>query len=255
MIWKWFWKAPAAFTPPPVWVDIHTHIVPGIDDGAGDMDVTGAMLAAATRVGVTHVIATPHYNERYRSSDDHVVALFDRVRELRERIAPSLRLALGREVSFTDVHLEDVQCRPTLRLAGGAYVLVELPEGLNESAIIEGCFALVVAGVRPIIAHPERNWYVQQRPQLLGRLRERNALIQLDAPSVMGVHGAAARCAALAALADDQVDIVSSDAHCAEDFNVLQRACARIADRFGMALVARVVGSTPAQLLAETDHS
>jgi protein-tyrosine phosphatase len=249
-MWRWFGRSRAVpFVAPSPWVDMHTHVLPGIDDGAQTPAQALDMLRAAQAIGITHVVATTHYTERYATPHAAVRAAFDGVVAGSTAAGIGIRLALGREVSFTDQHLAAVRADAGLRMPNARFALVEAPEGLNSSALVEGFFALSVAGIQPILAHPERSWTLQQRPATIANLRQRGVLVQLDAKSVVGRHGGAAKRLALALLADDEVDMLSSDAHCPEDFAILQHACGVVQARCGAALATQLVSATPAQTL------
>jgi len=234
---------------PTPWVDMHTHVLPGVDDGAQTLAHALAMLHAAQAIGITHLIATAHYTERFAAGDACLRAAYDSLCAQCGADGVTIAVTRGREVSFTDTHLAAVRGDARLCMPNGKFALLETPEGLNAGAMIEGFFALSVAGIQPILAHPERSWTFQQQPAILEKVRQHGVLLQLDAKSIMGMHGSAAKRLAFALLERDAVDMLSSDAHCPEDFAILQRACGVVQARYGAALVTQLVSGTPAQLL------
>ncbi len=249
-MWRWFGTAPAAtFTAPTPWVDMHTHVLPGVDDGAATLAHALAMLRAAHAVGITHIIATAHYTERYAADEESLRAAYDRLCAQCGADGVTVVVTRGREVSFTDTHLAAVRGDARLCMPNGKFALIETPEGLNAGAMIEGFFALSVAGIQPILAHPERSWTFQQQPAMLEKVRQHGVLLQVDAQSIMGNHGSAAKRLALDLLARDAADMLSSDAHCPEDFTILQRACGVVQARYGATLATQLVSGTPARLL------
>jgi protein-tyrosine phosphatase len=228
---------------------MHTHVLPGVDDGAPTLAHACAMLRAAQAVGITHLIATAHYTERYAADDACLCAAYDSLCAQCGTDGVPIVLARGREVSFTDTHLAAVRGDARLCMPNGKFALLETPEGLNASAMVEGFFSLSVAGIQPILAHPERSWTFQRQPAMLEKVRQHGVLLQVDAPSIMGNHGSAAKQLAFALLARNAVAMLSSDAHCPEDFTILQRACGVVQARYGAALVAQLVSEMPARLL------
>lgn len=235
-------------TPVP-WIDFHCHIIPGVDDGPRTVDEAVAMLEAAARIGITHIVTTPHYSDRYAPSEETVAR---RLTELHRRLsgaAAAIQIMVGREITLTDQHIRNVQQQSFLRIGGLALALVELPEGLNRAAIVEGCGALLAAGIRPVIAHPERNFMIQNAPELVAELRLRGAVVQVNASSINGAYGAVARHTAQRLLQQQWADVLSSDAHCERDFEAYLRACQTITREVGVAQVIEMTSTAPARLL------
>jgi len=248
-MWRLFGRAPAPFAAPTPWVDMHTHVLPGVDDGAATLAHALAMLHAAQAIGITHIIATAHYTERYAADDECLGAAYASLCAQCAADGITIAVTRGREVNFTDTHLAAVRNDARLCMPNGKFALIEAPEGLNTGAMIEGFFELSMAGIQPILAHPERSWTFQQQPAMLEKVRQHGVLLQVDAKSIMGNHGGAAKRLALDLLARGAVDMLSSDAHCPEDFTILQRACGVVQARYGAALAAQLVSGTPARLL------
>jgi len=238
------------FTPPNTWVDLHTHILFGLDDGPKVIEESIEMISEAEKIGITHIIATPHYSNLFCPSEEDIDSSFIKLTEaLRER-GSNVKIILWREVNFSMIQIEELKKNEKLLLKGEKnYALIELPEGLNKASIIEGLFELMIAGIHPIIAHPERNSLVEREPDLIRELRDREFLIQLDAPSITGAHGKITKRTAWTLLRKELVDIVSSDAHSAKHFNYLEDACQQLASSFGNEYVQKVISETPSQIL------
>jgi protein-tyrosine phosphatase len=242
-------RARAPWTPPAPWVDLHSHVLPGIDDGAATLEAALAMAGRAEELGVTHLVATPHYSEAYNPSWERIAEALAAVREALAARGSRLVVLCGREVSFTDCHVGTVRDDARFGIAESRCVLFELSGALNRTTLIQGFFDLMVDGVRPIAAHPERNPIVQDQPELIDELRARGVLIQVDGGSVVGRHGSEARRTAMRLLANDSVDFLSSDAHRVAQFDDYSRALQRVHRRFGPARLEKLLCDAPRHVL------
>jgi len=240
----------APWTPPRPWVDLHTHVLPGVDDGAATLDDALAMIARAELLGVTHIVATPHYSDMYDPPWERIEAAFAALNETLAGRGSSITLLRGREVSFTDCHLSVVKQDARFQIEGGSrFVLFELSGSLNRTTLVQGFFELLLGGVRPVAAHPERNPFVQEHPGLMAELRSRGVLVQMDAGSVIGRHGSSARRTALRLLAADEVDLLSSDAHRVTQIDDYGHALQAIYRRHGAARLQKLLCDVPKAML------
>jgi len=248
-----FLPATGTFTSPHPWVDLHAHVLPCIDDGPKTWEEALQMVDEAEEIGVTHIVATPHYNNMYTEKDE---VIFELCREMNERISEAgkeITILPGREVSFTDTHIDELLRSGGLRSpSGSTSLLIELPEGINKETVIKGLFSIMLEGLRVIIAHPERNMLLQTDTSIATELRERGTYMQLDARSLLGTHGPVARKAAERMLYNRDVDIISSDAHRAGDYFEYAEAC-RYAMRFTEAAVLSSTLSTTPTYIAQID--
>ena len=146
-------------------IDIHTHILPGLDDGASDWDDTLSMARAAAADGISTIIATPHHaNGRY---DNPAAAIRERVTRVNERLAEvgvSVTIAAGQEIRVHDDLLDAWHRGELLTLAGSDYALIEMPFSHIPKPMKELLHELSVLNLRPIIAHPERNAEIARQP-------------------------------------------------------------------------------------------
>ncbi len=234
------------FSAPVPCIDAHAHVLPGVDDGPVTIEAAVEALRHAEAAGVTHVVATPHASARYETSWDAIAAARGQLVAALREAQVAVTLLIGREVMFTDETLARVATDARLRIEGGKYALVELAEGLNMAAVTEGLASLRAAGVRPILAHPERNWLVQRHTDCVQEWRLRGTLVQINAASVTGTWGADARRAARRLLEREAVDMLGSDAHRAEDYDAYRRACAAIEKQYGVERIEQLVRTTPA---------
>jgi protein-tyrosine phosphatase len=194
-------------------IDLHCHILPGLDDGPVNADFSLAMARAAGDAGIQVVVATPHIRDDY---DIDPAAIEEHVRELNAAVtAEGIRLLVlsGGEVSLQKAaELEDAVLRE-LCLGTGDYLLVESPYRSSEIDI-EGILKDVQArGMRPVLAHPERCPIFQHDPDRLQRLVNSGVLCSITAASIAGGFGQTVRRFTLELFHDGLVHDVASDAH------------------------------------------
>lgn len=197
-------------------IDLHCHILPGLDDGARDLAHAVGMARIARDDGITHIAGTPHaYKGSFEFPD---LGVFD---EARQRLAGALieagipvTILPGAEVHITHGLVDEVRAhRKNLVLAGGAYLIVEFPHDHVFSGAKDLFFDLMSEGVVPIIAHPERNAMFARVPGLLFELVSLGALTQLNSGSLTDGHGPEASGAARRFLELGLVHFIASDGH------------------------------------------
>jgi len=239
-------KKTANFIPPERWVDLHSHILPGIDDGAETLSDSMAMVKYASEIGVTHIVATPHYSDLFPTSPEDRDAAFKLLKEAVCEAEINIEIICGWEVSYTDVHIKRILDGEDLSIAGSKnYILIELPNGINKSAVIEGFFSLMIEGTKIVLAHPERNSLIQQDIDLIKELRFRGVMIQVDAESIVGVHGPSAKKLAFELLRQDEIDALSSDAHTLKGYKNYKEACEIICNNFGQEIINKILNKEP----------
>ncbi len=195
-------------------IDIHSHILPGVDDGAADLDESLAMARLAVARGTTVLFATPHVFTRGELARAAEIAV--RVSDLQQaldRAAIPLRLATGAEVYPMDGIVPALEGGAPLTLAGSRYLLLDSPLRAIPLNLGQLIFDLQTLGITPILAHPERVLPVQQDPQVLESLLQRGLLLQVNAGSVQGRFGETAARTALLLLRLHWVHFLASDAH------------------------------------------
>jgi len=195
-------------------IDIHSHILPYIDDGPQTIEEAIAMAKAALYEGITKIIATPHHkNGSYRNPKSHIV---ERVTEfnkaLMERGIPLTVLA-GQETRIHGDILKDYEDGELLTLAESGYVFIELPSNHVPRYTEQLLYDMQVKGLFPIIVHPERNGEIIENPELLYQFVKKGALTQTTAASVCGLFGKKIKKFALEAIGANLTHFIASDAH------------------------------------------
>lgn len=192
-------------------VDIHCHVLFGLDDGSPDLDTSIAMCKSAAEDGITHVVGTPHLDDSFEFS---WVANNARRDELQKAIGAKPQLLLGCDFHLNDINLELLQASPDQYLiAQQNHLLVEnsnysLPPNLERMF-----FDLRCRGIIPVLTHPERNPMWQRKPDLLKRVVEQDCVVQITAGSFTGRMGKGPQKFAIEWLKQGWVHVVASDAH------------------------------------------
>lgn len=194
-------------------IDLHCHILPGVDDGADEVAVALAMARMASDEGIHTIVATPHVSPRYPLDS---VTIEDGVERLNAVIAEEdvpLSVRCGAELAATSLMDIDDEDLWRLALGGGDCLLVESPYVSQVPFFEQLIFDLQVRGFRPMLAHPERSPMFQRDPDRLSSLVGRGALCSITAGSMKGVFGETVRKFTLALLHEGLVHDVASDAH------------------------------------------
>ena len=195
-------------------VDIHSHALPGVDDGATSMEQALAMLRGAWDDRIGTVVLTPHF--RPEDGPEQAALHEQRFTELRTAVSTAglpIEIHLGAEIGFR-FKMAAAASLPACRISSaGRYVLVDLPHGPLPTGIEQGFFELRLAGVKPILAHPERHRQLSRAPEWYDRLREQDLLFQVTAGSITGRFGSRAQQASEYLLDRGWADLAASDAH------------------------------------------
>jgi len=192
-------------------IDIHCHILPGLDDGAESPEVSLAMAEAAIADGITHVVGTPHANAEYVFRPELVQQRRD---ELQAKLGTRLLLGTGCDFHLSFENLQDAQQNPRkYTINQKQYLLVELGDFSIPPAMDDALHHLQLAGVSPIITHPERNNLLRAKPERLYGWLHQGCYVQVTAGSVLGRFGPGATQWVERWLKEDRVHFFASDAH------------------------------------------
>lgn len=193
-------------------IDVHCHILPGVDDGAANPAVARALLQKEYQDGVRAIIATPHYRRRmFEPPMGRVAAAYQMLRDQAARMG--IQLFLGCEYHVNMEITENIYAgnRPTL--AGSRYVLSEFSSASTESFIKERCYHMLSRGLVPVIAHVERYPALTGDLDLIEELQEMGCMMQVNAGSFLGEDGFKVKRFCKKALSYGLVDLVGSDCH------------------------------------------
>jgi protein-tyrosine phosphatase len=192
-------------------IDIHHHLLFGLDDGSKDIETSIAMAQMAAEDGITHIVCTPHSNSQYNF--DPAVNQ-EKLEQLRARIDGAVTLGLGCDFHLSYENIDDALKNPTkYTINQKRYLLVEFADFTIPQQMTEVFYQFMVTGMQPIITHPERNLTIQKTPQRLNDWIERGCLVQVTASSLTGRFGRVAQTLAHKLLQENKVHFLATDAH------------------------------------------
>lgn len=233
-------------------IDLHCHILPGIDDGSPDLETSLEIARIALKDGIEIMACTPHVTPGVYNNDADII----------ERAVSALRSALAHEslrlelVVGADVHMSPNMSEYLIsghwpRLAGTQYFLFEPPHHVMPPQIQQVIGGQLKNGLVPIITHPERLSWIESHYAVIVALREAGALIQLTAGSVTGAFGSRAKYWSERLLSEGMVDLVATDAHdTAGRRPVLSRARDHVSSRYGEQFALGLVRDNPMAILS-----
>ena len=192
-------------------VDIHCHILPQLDDGAESLEVACGMAEMAIEDGVTHIIGTPHASPAWPFVPEVIRQRRD---ELRARFEGRLIFATGCDFHLSFENLQDIRNDPwRFTLNQKNYLLVEFADYSIPPSLDQALHELQLAGLKPIVTHPERNPLIRAQPDRLYRWLQQGCYAQVTAQSLLGKFGEAAQVTAHEWLDLGAVHFIASDAH------------------------------------------
>lgn len=196
------------------YTDLHCHILPGLDDGAGDWDEALAMAKNAVKSGAVKLVATPHVMRGvYYSSPDDIKAKTAELNVRLENSGVPLDVIPGSEIYLSAGTAVEYRGGKLQTIGESGYLLVELPALYLPEYAHRELFDLRVAGAGVILAHPERNRELSRRRDALLELYDSDVLFQVNAGSFLGVYGRQARACAEFLLKEGLAHFIGSDAH------------------------------------------
>ena len=195
-------------------IDIHHHLLWGMDDGASTLETSIAMAKAAAEDGITHIVCTPHANSTYTYDPFVISEKITELQGLLDRNAIPVKLGRGCDFHMSYENIQEAKLDPgKFSINGLGYLLVEIPDYGLSRGLTEVFYQLQLAGLTPILTHPERNPTLQNdQPRLVDWLRG-GVLIQVTAGSVVGRMGRHAERMAHDLLANRWVHFLATDAH------------------------------------------
>jgi protein-tyrosine phosphatase len=196
-------------------IDIHSHILPGIDDGAQTMQDSIDMAKAAVAEGIHTIIATPHHNNgKYENRKSDILALVSKLNETLKSEAIDLNVLPGQECRIYGEILEDYENGHILTLnQSSQYIFIEFPSNSVPRYAERLLYDIQVAGLIPVIVHPERNAELIERPEKLYKLVKNGAVTQLTASSLVGYFGKNIQKFSQQMIEANLTHFIASDAH------------------------------------------
>ncbi len=227
-------------------IDIHHHLLFGVDDGPKDLDSSVAQAEVAVADGITHIVCTPHANDVFAFNPE---TNQERLAAIRERASDKLTLGLGCDFHLSCENIEDALEHPhKFTINQGSYLLVEFAEYMIPQNIGDTFYEFTVKGLRPIITHPERNPLLQREHQRMAEWMRTGCLVQITAASLSGRFGKQAQALAWELIGKNWVHFIATDAHNIEG----RRPCLSVAHE---AVAARCGPATADRLCIENPRA
>jgi protein-tyrosine phosphatase len=225
-------------------IDLHSHILPGLDDGPATLEECVAMVRLAAQTGTTDMVATPHASLDFRFDSELVD---QKIAELAAACGPQPRLYRGCDFHLTYDNIQDALAHPaTYAINRRNYLLVEFSDLLIAKSTEEIFLRMRQAGLIPVVTHPERNWLLHKRLQQLEAWVAGGCCLQVTAQSLLGRFGHEARDFAWELLRRNLAQFVASDAHDPEDRTPrLDLAYQQVAKKLGEQRAERLLVSNP----------
>jgi protein-tyrosine phosphatase len=195
-------------------IDIHAHILPGIDDGADTIETSLEMLKIAEEDGIKRIIATPHYYTGHFETDyKEVVKLVKDLTITAQENNINIEILPGQEVFLDNNTINQYKSEIISTINNSKYMLVELPFNEIPSYTFDMIYELRVQGITPIVAHPERYSYIVNKPSTINQFIDEGCLFQITSGSIMGMFGKSVQKTAETLITHRICHFVASDAH------------------------------------------
>lgn len=195
-------------------IDIHSHILPGVDDGAEDEQASLAMANFAVSEGIQTIIATPHHkNGQYENSKPSILLRVEQLNELFKEKSIPLTVLPGQELRLNGDVLADYRAGEILTLNQTNYLFIEFPSGHVPRYAEQVLYDIQMKGLTPVIVHPERNQELITSPNMLYQFVKKGVLTQVTAASVTGGFGKKIKKFSNQLIEANLTHFIASDAH------------------------------------------
>lgn len=234
------------------YIDIHSHILPGLDDGSEDFEMSLRMLQQAAADHIGEMILTPHYKPMRRNlPPEKIRKVFHELEERKAAAGIPIQLHLGSEIYYSSEVLPALREGTALTIAGTSYVLTEFNPREDHAYIRDAVYSLLAEGYCPILAHVERYGNLMIKKARVGELYDMGCCIQVNAASITGDNGWESRQDVKWLLRREYVHFVATDSH--DDRKrtpKLDEAAAYVARKYGEAYCERIFGGNADILLS-----
>lgn len=206
-------------------VDIHSHLLPGLDDGVKSFDEAIEILQSLQSLGYQKVITTPHiYPEVYPNTPDDILSKFETLKKKIKTYGLSLEVECAAEYFLDSSFLGTIKSGDQILSFGDGYVLFETPFYTKPLLFEEVIFELIAKGYKPVFAHPERYQYLEKKSEWLNQLHDQGVKLQVNLPSLAGAYGETPKRIAEKLLKDSKVSFLGSDIHRSNQMGLLKEA-------------------------------
>lgn len=198
----------------PVTTDIHSHILPGIDDGSPDLSTSITLIKGLYDLGYRRLVATPHViGDFYKNTPEIINRELNRLKIACADAGINVELSAAAEYMLDDYFLRILKEKDQILPVYKNYILTELPYTVMPMNVNEMVFEIITAGYKPILAHPERYFYYHKTPDEYANLKDMGFLLQVNLLSLTGYYGAPVAKAAKFIFDNGLADLVGTDMH------------------------------------------
>lgn len=238
-------------------IDVHSHIIPKIDDGATSFEESYTMFNEAVKTGFTDIIATSHYIEDYYETDCvERQAWIEAMNKALKENNINLNIHSGNEIYITQNLVKLIKERKASTLAGSRYVLFELPMNNNIVYLNETIFEIKSSGFVPIIAHPERYAFVQRNPNMLTDLIKQGVLFQGNYASIIGRYGNHAKNTIKKLLKANMIHFLGTDCHRKNDIYIQMNDIIQELEKLlGVEMLEKLTTINPSHIIKNEEFS
>ena len=233
------------------YIDIHSHILPGLDDGADSLERTIRMLEIAYGEGIRTMIATPHYREsRKLIPIGYLEETLGKVEDEIAHLLPDMKIYMGSEVFYSHNMLSLLRERKVPTLGGSRYVLVEFVFGIDFTSMKNGLQELLYGGYQPILAHGERYPELMKDLEQVMELKEMGISIQVNSMNIIRSFGKHRHASSKKLFQHDLVDFLATDCH-SDSIRapVLKNTLAYLKKRYGDRYIEQLLVHNPKRIL------
>lgn len=236
-------------------IDMHCHILPGVDDGARTISMSMEMIRQAYNDGIRAIVFTPHFHMRRGVAEaSQIIRVFKKTREIAKSKFPKMQFFLGHEIYYTFETIEKLNKRELLSINGSKYVLLEFPEMVMYEHIRDAVSEMYQGGYVPIIAHVERYDEIVKNPNRVKELIKLGAYIQINADTITAGLLDPQRKFAMELLKNNEVHFVGSDAHeTKERTPELSHAAKIIQKKFGDERAQKIFWNNPKLVIKNSE--
>ena len=236
-------------------IDIHTHIIPSIDDGSKSVEETFELFKEAAEAGFTDIILTPHYINGYYETNTNIREYWVKsLQETLNKLEIPIRVFVGNEIYICENMDELISNNIVSPLNNSKYILFELPMNTNVAYLEKIIFRIINIDKIPILAHPERYSYVQKDISIIEKLRQQGVLFQANYGSIVGLYGDDTRKTLEKLLKKDLIDFVASDVHIKKSiYTVVDDAKKRLKKIIGNDKLEKLTTYNPQKIILNKD--
>ena len=232
-------------------IDIHNHLLPGVDDGSRTIEESIKLIKNLKKIGVSDIVLSSHYIKGTKY-EFNVLVRNNILKELKEALNDSeINLYLGNEVYLSDEIIDLYKNHEISTINGSKYILVELPLSGYSRSFSRTLCELENYGFIPIIAHPERYRFIQKDKKRITELLEFNSLLQINVDSLIGKYGSKAKKVAKWLLKNNLVQFVGTDIHHIEYSRHLKKAYKKLKKMVGEQKFQELTYYNPRNVLAD----